>query len=138
MFQNSALEFFLSRHFDTNCSCFGYFTAFSFTQIYSTRNLHLEQGFPTRGARQHLRVCEIVIQIFVLHYCTVMLSSSCANCSAQSVCNYSMPGARLSVQPEMLLISKKKVNTSNFSRDFKIGPHLGLGHVMNSSYVKIF
>ena len=33
---------------------------------------------------------------------------------------------------------KKKVNPCNFSRDFKIGPHLGPGHVMNSSHVKIF
>ena len=47
------------------------------------------------------------IQIFVWHYCTVMLSLSCANCSAQSVSNYSMPSARRSIQPEMMLISKK-------------------------------
>ena len=38
--------------------------------------------------------------IFVLHYCTVMLSSSCANCSAQSVSNYTMPSARASIQPK--------------------------------------
>ena len=44
----------------------------------------------------------------MLHYCTVMLSSSDANCSAQSVSNYSMPSARLSIHPEMMLISKKK------------------------------
>ena len=53
--------------------------------------LPLDQGFPTRGARQHLRGCEMIIQIFVLHFCPVMLSSSCANSSAQSVFNYSMP-----------------------------------------------
>ena len=35
----------------------------------------------------------MAIQIFVLHYCTLMLSSSCTNCSAQSVSNYSMPSA---------------------------------------------
>ena len=50
----------------------------------------------------------MVIQIFVLHYCTVMLSSSCANCSAQFVSNCSMLGARPSIQPEMMVISKKK------------------------------
>ena len=33
---------------------------------------------------------------------------------------------------------KKKVNTCNFSRDLKIGPHLSQGHVMNLSHVKIF
>ena len=81
----------------------------------------------------------MVIQIFVLHYCTVMLSSSYANCSAQSVSNYTMPSARASIQPETMLISKKeKTNTCNFSRDFKIAPHLGPGHVMNLSHVKIF
>ena len=81
----------------------------------------------------------MVIQIFVLHDCAVMLSSSCANCSAQSVCNFSMPSAQPSIQLKMMLISeKKKINTFNFSRDFKIGPHLGPGHVMNSSHVKIF
>ena len=41
-------------------------------------------------------------------FCTVMLSLSCANCSAQSVSNYSMPCARSSIQPETMLISKKK------------------------------
>ena len=72
----------------------------------------------------------MVIQIFMLYYCTVMLSSSCANCSAKSVSNYSMPSARPSIQPETLLISKhKKVNTCNFIRDFKIGSHLGPEHV---------
>ena len=69
----------------------------------------------------------MVIQIFVLHFCPVMLSSSCANSSAQSVSNYSMPNARPSIQPETMLISKKKVNTRNFSLDFKIGPHLDQG-----------
>ena len=80
----------------------------------------------------------MVIQIFLLHYCTAMLSSSCANCSAQSVSNYSMTGARPSIQPETMLISKKKINTCNFSRDFKAGPHLDPGQVMNSSNIKIF
>ena len=87
----------------------------------------LSQGFPTRGARQHLRGCEMVIQIFVLHFCPVMLSTSGANSSAQSVSNYSMPNARPSIQPETMLISKKKVNTRNFSLDFKIGLHLDQG-----------
>ena len=50
----------------------------------------------------------MVIQIFVLHFCTVMLSSSCANCSAQSVSNYSMPSAWPSIQPETMLIPKKR------------------------------
>ena len=69
----------------------------------------------------------MVIQIFVLHFCPVMLSSSCANSSAQSVSNYSMPKARPSIQPETMLISKKNVNTRNFSLDFKIDPHLDRG-----------
>ena len=90
-------------------------------------NKCLTQGFPTRGARQHLWGCEMVIQIFVLHFCPVMLSSSCANSSAQSVSNYSMPNARPSIQPETMLISKKKMNTRNFSLDFKIGSHLDQG-----------
>ena len=50
----------------------------------------------------------MAIQIFVLHYCTIMLSSSCANCSAVSVSNCSMLGAQSLIQPEMMLISKKK------------------------------
>ena len=33
---------------------------------------------------------------------------------------------------------KNKINPCNFSRDFKLGPHLGPRHVMNSSHVKIF
>ena len=94
----------------------------------------VDQEFTIRGAKQHVRECEMVIKIFVMHYCTVMLSSSCANCSAQSVSNYSMPSARPSIQPETMLVSKKKVNACNLSRDFKIG----LGHVMNSLHVKIF
>ena len=49
------------------------------------------------------------------------VQSSCANCSAQSLFNYSMPSARPSIQPETMLTSKKKDNTCNFSR---IGPHL--------------
>ena len=53
---------------------------------------------------------EMVIQIFVLHYCAVILSSSCTNCSTQSVSNYSMSSARPSIQPEMMLISKKSTN----------------------------
>ena len=81
----------------------------------------------------------MVIQIFVLRYCTVMLSSSCANCSALFVSNYSMHSAWPSIQPEMMLISKKKkVNSRNFSRYFKIGPHLGPGHGMDFSHVKVF
>ena len=52
--------------------------------------------------------CKMVIQIFVLHYCTVMLNSSCANGSAQSVSNYSMPSARPSIQPETMLKKKKR------------------------------
>ena len=84
----------------------------------------------------------MVIQIFMSHYCTVMLSSSCANCFAQFVSNYSMPSARFSIYPEMMLISKnknkKKFNTCDFNHNFKIGPHIGLGHVMNLSHVKIF
>ena len=62
----------------------------------------LNQGFTTRGARQHLRGCEMVIQIFVLHFCPDMLSSSRANSSSQSVSNYSMPNARPSIQPETM------------------------------------
>ena len=54
----------------------------------------------------------MVIQILVLHCCTVTLRSSCANCSAQSVSNCSMSGARSSIQPEMMLISKKKKEKS--------------------------
>ena len=50
-------------------------------------------GVPNQG-------CEMVIQIFVLHLCPVMLSSSRANSSAQSVSNNSMPNSRLSIQPE--------------------------------------
>ena len=53
----------------------------------------LGQDFPARGARQHLRGCEMVFQFFVLDYCTVILSSSCANCSIYSVFIYSMPSA---------------------------------------------
>ena len=49
----------------------------------------------------------MLIQIIVLHYCTVMLSSFCANCSAQSASNYSMSGTRSLIQSEMMLISKK-------------------------------
>ena len=56
----------------------------------------------------------MVIQIFVLHYCAVMLNSSCANCSAQSVSNCSMPSARSSIHPEMMLISKKKRSAHEF------------------------
>ena len=41
-------------------------------------------------------------------FCTVMLSSSCANSSAHAVSNYSMPSARPSFQPGTMLISKKK------------------------------
>ena len=62
---------------------------------------------PLEGAKQHLRGCEMIIQVFVLHCCTVMLSSFCASCSAQSVSNYSMTSARPSIRPEMMLISKK-------------------------------
>ena len=115
----------LEKSFDLNMGITSFFTACLF--------YGLEQGFPARGARtpwgarQHLRGCEMVIQIFVLHFCPVMLSSSCANSSAQSVSNYSMPNARPSIQPETMLISKKKVNTRNFSLDFKIGPHLDQG-----------
>ena len=93
----------------------------------------LEQRFPNQG-------CAMVIQIFVLHYSTIMLSSSCAKCSAQYVSNYIMTSARPSMQHEMMMLisKKKKVNTFNFGGDFKIGPHLGPKHVMNSSHVKIF
>ena len=34
------------------------------------------QGFPTRGAKQHLRGCKMVIQTLVLHYCITVLSCS--------------------------------------------------------------
>ena len=45
------------------------------------RDLFLSKaGVPNQG-------CEMVIPIFVLHFCPVMLSSSCANSSAQSVSN---------------------------------------------------
>ena len=57
---------------------------------------------PLGGAKQHPRGCEMVIQIFLLHFCPVMLSSSCVNSSAQSVSNYSMPNARPSLQPETM------------------------------------
>ena len=57
--------------------------------------------------------CKMFIQIFALHYCTIMLSSSCANCSAQSVSNWSMSGARSSIQPEMMLISKNKKRSAH-------------------------
>ena len=54
----------------------------------------------------------MVTQVFVLHYCTVMLSSSWADCSAQSVSSYSMPGARSSnsAQDDADLQRKKKVS----------------------------
>ena len=38
--------------------------------------MNLDQGFPTRGAKQHLRGCEMVIQTFGLHYCITVLSCS--------------------------------------------------------------
>ena len=44
----------------------------------------------------------------------------------------------LQFSPKRCYSLKKKVNTYNFSRDFKVGPHLDPGHVMKSSYVKIF
>ena len=62
-------------------------------------------------ARQYLRGCEMAIQSFVLHFCAVMLSAPCANCSAQSVSNYSMPAAWSSIHPKMMLIPPKKVST---------------------------
>ena len=74
----------------------------SILAIVTAEIILLDQGFPTRGARQHLRGCEMVIQIFVLHFCPVMLSSSRANSSAQSVSKYSMPNARPSIQPETM------------------------------------
>ena len=118
----------IAQHFLENDQCALNYDDKRFSILATARSsFHLyllERGFPTRGARQHLRGCEMVIQIFVLHYCTVMLISSCAHCSAQSVSNYSMPGARSSIQPEMMLISKKKVSTCNFCRNFKIGPYL--------------
>ena len=55
----------------------------------------------------------MVIQIFVLYYCTVMLSLSRANCSSQSVSYCSMPDARSSIQPEMMLISKIKKRSAH-------------------------
>ena len=66
----------------------------------------------------------MVIQIFVWHFCTVMLSLSCANCSAQSVRNYSMPSARSSIQPEMMLISKKKSTYAISAVTTKLAPIL--------------
>ena len=62
-------------------------TSITLVYIHNYKFLHyaLVQGFPTRGARQHLRGCVMVIQIFVLHFCPVILSSSRANSSAQSV-----------------------------------------------------
>ena len=80
----------------------------------------------------------MVIKIFLLHCCTVVLSSCSVYCSAQSECNYSMPSAQPSIHPEMILISKKKFNTCNFSRDFEIGPHAGPENVVNLLHVKIF
>ena len=59
----------------------------------------------------------MVIQIFVLHFCTVMLNSSCANCSAQSVSNYSVPSARPSIHPETMLTSKKNGQTHAISAE---------------------
>ena len=50
----------------------------------------------------------MVSQIFVPHFCTVMLSLSCSNCSTQSGSNYSMPSADPSIQLETMLISKKE------------------------------
>ena len=50
----------------------------------------------------------MVIQIFVMHYCTAMPGSSCDNYSALLVSNCRMLGARPSIQPEVMLISKKK------------------------------
>ena len=55
----------------------------------------------------------MVIQIFVLHFCPVMLSSSCANSSAQSVSNYSMPNAQPSIQHETMLISQADADLQN-------------------------
>ena len=68
---------------------------------YYTPRLLFKPGVSNQG-------CEMVIQIFVLHFCTVMLSSSCANCSAQSVSYYTMPSARPLIQPETMLISQEK------------------------------
>ena len=59
----------------------------------------------------------MVIQIFVLSRSVHLMLML-----AQLVSNYSMPIARPLIHPETLLILKKKVNTCNFSRDFKIGP----------------
>ena len=111
----------------------------NFTKLHKLL-LILEQGFPTRGVctpwwcKAASSGYEMVIQIFVLHYCIVMLSLFCANHSAHSVSNYSMPSAQSSIQPKMMLISKKKRSTCDFSRNLKIGP----GHVVNLSHVKIF
>ena len=46
----------------------------------------------------------MVIQIFVLHFCPVMLSSSCANSSAHSVSNYSMPNARPQIGDDLFFL----------------------------------
>ena len=60
-----------------------------------------------------------------------MLSSFCANCSAQSVSNYSMPSARASIQPETMLISKKEKKDEEVRKHIKIfqgcGPLQRLG-----------
>ena len=61
----------------------------------------IEQRFPTRGARTPWG-CEMVIQILVLHFCPVMLSSLCANSSAQPVFNYRKPNKRPSIQPKTM------------------------------------
>ena len=66
----------------------------------------------------------MVIQIFVLHFCPVMLSSSCANSSAKSVSNDSMPNARPSIQPETMLISRKKGQHTQFQPRLQIGDDL--------------
>ena len=50
----------------------------------------------------------MVIKIFLLHYCTAVLSSSCANCPALSVSNYSLPSAWPPIQPKMVLTPKKR------------------------------
>ena len=100
--------------------------------ILYTRGSQAGMLAPLGGARQHLRECEMVIQFFVLLFCTVMLSLSCANCSAQSMSNYSMPSARPSIQPQTMLISKKRPTHAISAETSK------LAHILARDMLKYF
>ena len=100
-----------------------------FMSILYSRGSQAGMLAPLGGARQHLRECEMVIQFFVLLFCTVMLSLSCANCSAQSMSNYS---ARPSIQPQTMLISKKRPTHAISAETSK------LAHILARDMLKYF